>query len=180
MKWTGDSRRYGAVATAMHWATAVAIFGLLGSGLMLEQAGTEAAKVQLLRVHATVGILVFVLTLLRLGWWAFADRRPDEPAGMPVWQAMAARWVHRLFYIVILIMGASGLAMLGLSGAGLILFAGQPGLLPDFALYPPRVPHGLGAWTMMALIAAHVAAALYHQLILKDRLLGRMGLGRAG
>jgi cytochrome b561 len=32
----------------------------------------------------------------------------------------------------------------------------------------------------MALIALHAAAALYHQIVLKDRLLGRMGLGRAG
>lgn len=181
MKWTGDSHRYGAVAMAMHWATAVAILAMLGSGLMLEQAAeTAAGQVQLLRVHASVGILVVVLTLLRIGWWAFADRKPEEPAGMPRWQQAAARWVHRLFYVLILTMGASGLAMLALSGAWTILFAGGSGPLPDFALYPPRAPHGLGAWAMMGLIAMHVAAALYHQLILKDGLLGRMGFGRAG
>lgn len=180
MKWTGDSHRYGAVAMAMHWATAAAILGLLGSGLIMEGMEADLSKLQLLRVHATIGILVLVLTLLRIAWWAFAERKPEEPAGMPSWQRTAARWVHRLFYIVILIMGASGLAMLALSGTGPILFAGAPGPLPDFALYPPRALHGLGAWIMMALIAAHVAAALYHQLVLKDRLLGRMGLGRAG
>jgi cytochrome b561 len=31
---------------------------------------------------------------------------------------------------------------------------------------------------MMALVAIHVAAALYHQFVLRDRLLARMGLGR--
>mgnify|MGYP002402825786 CR=1 FL=1 len=179
MAWKSGSHRYGAVAMAMHWATAAAIFGLLGSGLMLEDMQDEAAKVQLLRGHAATGIFVFALTLLRLGWWAFADRRPEEVGGMPRWQALAARTVHRLFYLVILIMGASGIAMLGLSGAGLILFAGQQGPLPDFDLYAPRAPHGVGAWVMMALIAAHIGAALYHQYVLRDHLLGRMGFGRA-
>ena len=179
MRWMGDRHHYGAVAMAMHWATAFAVFAMLGSGLMLEQA-EEAARLPLLRVHATVGIVVVVLTLLRIGWWALADRKPEETAGMPRWQRAAARWVHRLLYIVILVMGASGLAMLALSGAGTILFAGGSGSLPDFTLYAPRAPHGLGAWAMMALIAVHVAAALYHQIVLKDRLLGRMGLGQAG
>lgn len=178
MAWKSDGHRYGAVAMAMHWVTAGAIFGLLGSGLMLEQM-EQAAKVPLLRVHAAVGILVLVLTLLRIGWWAFADRRPDEPSEMPGWQASAARLVHRLFYAVLLLMGASGIAMMALSGAAEILFFGGPGPLPDFNLYAPRVPHGLGAWFLIALILAHVGAALYHQLVLKDRLLGRMGLGRA-
>ncbi len=178
MRWMGDRHHYGAVAMAMHWATAFAVFAMLGFGLMLEQA-EEAARLPLLRAHAAVGIVVVVLTLLRIGWWAFADRKPEAPAGMPRWQHMAARWVHSLFYFVILVMGASGLAMLALSGAGTILFAGA-GSLPDFTLYAPRAPHGLGAWAMMVLIAVHVAAALYHQIVLKDRLLGRMGLGRAG
>jgi cytochrome b561 len=176
MTWKSGGHRYGAVAMAMHWATAAAIFGLLGSGLMLERAD-QFAKAQLLRVHATVGILVFVLTLLRLGWWAFADRKPEEPVGQPRWQAFAARLVHRLFYAVTLVMGASGIAMLALSGATSMLFLGEAGVLPDFDLYPPRAPHGLGAWLMMTLIAVHIGAALYHQFVKCDGLLGRMGIG---
>ena len=73
----------------------------------------------------------------------------------------------------------AGIAMIALSGAGYILFAGAPGPLPEFELLPPRTAHGLAAWTLIALIAAHVGAALYHQLVRGDRLLGRMGLGPA-
>lgn len=180
MSWKSDGHRYGAVAMAMHWATALAIFGLLASGLIMDDMADQAAKTSILRVHVSIGIAVLVLTLLRLGWWAFADRKPEEPAGQPKWQAAAARWVHRLFYAVIIVMGASGIAMIALSGAGFILFAGAAGPLPDFELFPPRAAHGLAAWALMAMIAAHVAAALYHQLVRGDRLLGRMGLGSAG
>ncbi|MBN9037088.1 MAG: cytochrome b [Rhizobiales bacterium] len=180
MAWKSNAHRYGAVAMAMHWVTAVAILGLLVSGLtMADMAGADPAKQSIVRTHVIIGALVVLLTLLRLAWWLLADRKPDEPGGQPRWQALAARAVHGLFYVVIVVMGASGIATILLSGAGDILFSGAPGPLPDFMRYPPRLAHGLFAWTLMALIGLHVAAALYHQFVLRDRLLSRMGLGRA-
>jgi len=180
MSWKSSGHRYGAVAMAMHWVTALAIFGLLVSGNIMDEMADDAAKTGILRVHVLIGSGVLALTLLRIGWWAFADRRPADVAGQPRWQASAAWLVHRLFYVVIIVLGASGLAMIALSGAGYILFAGAPGPLPDFDAYTPRPAHGLAAWTMMGLIAAHVGAALYHQIVRKDRVLGRMGIGSAG
>jgi cytochrome b561 len=180
MGWKGDGRRYGAVAMAMHWATVAAILGLLGSGLAMERLTDAAARTQVLSVHAVMGGFVVLLTLLRIGWWLFADRRPAAAVGMPRWQAASAWVVHRLLYAAILVMGASGVATLALSGAIPILFGGQPGPLPAFSDIAPRAAHGLVAWLLVGLIAAHIGAALYHQLVLRDRLLGRMGLGRAG
>jgi cytochrome b561 len=180
MNWKSETRRYGAVAMAIHWITAAALFGLLGSGLLLEGVADEAAKVPLLRAHAATGITVLGLTMLRIGWWAFADRRPAGIAGQPRWQALSAWLVHRSFYAAILVLAASGIAMLALSGAGAILIGAASSPLPDFALYPPRAVHGVVAWLTILLVAAHIAAALYHQFVRKDRLLGRMGLGRAG
>ena len=176
MQMKSDGHRYGAVAMAMHWATAIAIFGLLGSGLVMADTDDAAVKATLLKGHAAAGVFITLLTVLRISWWAFADRRPEKPEGTPAWQARVANIVHGMFYVVILVMGASGVAMLVLSGAASVLASGQ-GRLPDFALYAPRAPHGAGAWLMMMLIAAHVGAALYHQFIRHDRLLARMGLG---
>lgn len=173
-----DGRRYGAVTMVMHWATAVAVFSLLGSGLVMADTVDPAAKASILTFHAAAGLFTGVLTLLRILWWVFADDRPPHTAATPRWQARAAGAVHGLLYAVILLMVASGLGMMALSGAADVLMSGQ-GVLPDFNQYAPRIPHGLGAWTLMALIAAHVGAALYHQFALRDRLLGRMGLGRA-
>ena len=39
-------------------------------------------------------------------------------------------------------------------------------------------PHGLGAFALLGLVTLHVGAALYHQLVRRDRLLARMGIGR--
>ena len=180
MTWKSNANRYGRVAVLIHWVSAFAIFGLLASGLYLEDLADDARKTSILRVHTIMGVLILFLTLVRIGWWAFADRRPAHPAGMPRWQEISAAAVHGLLYLIILVMAASGMAMIALSGAGDILFAGAAGPLPDFRDYLPRAPHGIGARLLMALIAAHVGAALYHQFALRDGLLSRIGLRRAG
>ena len=116
---------------------------------------------------------MLALTLARLGWW-LVDAKPAVAAGMRPLMSRAAKAVHTLFYVVILGMAASGIAMLVLSGAGAILFAGAPGTLPDFWAYPPRSLHGIGARLLLALFVLHAGAALYHQFIKRDGLLRRM------
>lgn len=178
MRLKSTPERYGTVAIAIHWATALAIFGLLASGFRAADMIDLSAKASLLRIHAVMGVSVLALTLLRLAWWWLADRKPADPAGTPLLQARAARIVHGLFYLVIIVMAASGIGMIALSGAGTVLFGVADVPMPDFTRYPPRVPHGIGANLLVTLILLHVGAALYHQLVLRDRLLARMGLGR--
>jgi cytochrome b561 len=171
--------RYGSVAVAMHWVTAIAIFGMIGSGLAADAASGESAAVNILRFHAVTGVAVLVLTILRILWWVFADTRPADTAQTRRWQAIAAHAVHYAFYVVIILLGSSGLAMIALSGAGNILFGSEAASLPRFEDFLPRGPHGLFAWALIGLVALHIAAAFYHQFVIRDRLLGRMGLGGA-
>lgn len=171
------SDRYGRVAIAIHWVSAILIVGLLASGFRAASTLDPAAKAGLLRVHAVVGIAVLALTLFRLAWWMFADRKPNPlAASRPV--ELAAKSVHALFYVVILCMAASGIGMLLLSGAGAVIFGAQGGALPDFFQYPPRIPHGVGARVLVVALALHVGGALYHQFIARDRIFARMGIGR--
>ena len=85
-----------------------------------------------------------------------------------------AQMVHLLFYVVILGMIASGIGMIALSGAAPLIFGGNGALLPDFWKYPPRLPHSIGARLLLALLALHVGAALYHHFVRRDGLLWRM------
>ncbi len=178
MQWKSTPQRYGAVAIAVHWITAAAILALLSTGFSAEDMTDPEEKAARLRVHVMLGLAVLALTVFRLGWWALADRRPAPAAGTPRWQAAAAHLVHGLFYLAIFGMVASGLAMMALSGAGPVVFGGADGPLPDFRDYLPRLPHGIGARLMLALMALHVGAALHHQFVRRDRLLARIGLGR--
>ena len=167
--------RYGSVAITLHWLTALAILGLFITGQMLETTD-QAAKIATLQWHAPLGLLVLVLTLARILWWSFADRRP-APLGNGV-QLLAAKLGHLGFYVLMLTMALSGIAMMVLSGAGEIVFNGANLPLPDFHDYLPRIPHGIGSKLLLALVVVHVLAALWHQFVQKDGTLARMKPGR--
>lgn len=168
--------RYGSVAVTLHWLSAVLIVALLLTGFRAAGAG-DATKAALLRVHVPAALLVLLLTVARLGWWLLFDRRPRPAPDTPRWQDLTARAVHLGLYALIIVLGASGIGMIALSGAAPAIFAG--GSLPNFDTYPPRVPHGVGARLLIALLALHVTAALYHHFIRGDGLLGRMWYGAA-
>lgn len=172
-----ESDRYGAMAVLVHWLSAALILVLIASGFRAGGTVDPAVKAQLLRIHISVAIAVLLLTLLRVVWWLAIDRRPDPVVGSPLWQERSARAVHLLFYVVILGMIASGIGMMVLSGAGSIIF-GQGGVLPDFREFAPRVPHGIGARMLVALLVLHIGAALYHHFVLRDGLLRRMWFGK--
>lgn len=169
--------RYGAMAISLHWLSAILILGLLGSGFLAANA-TDVAKAAFLRLHVPMALLVLLLTAIRIVWWWRFDRKPLPVHGSPAWQERTARAVHAAFYVVILGMIASGIGMMALSGAGRTVFGGSGMLPPDFHAYPPRVPHGLGAFLLVVLLGVHAGAALYHQFLLRDGLLRRMRYGR--
>lgn len=168
--------RYGSVAIALHWISAVVIIGALGMGLIVDNISGDADTLVPLRIHIILAVAAVALTLGRIAWWVFADRRPAPLAGVPRLQHWAASANHLLMYAAILVLGASGIATLILSGAMPALIGG--GGLPDFSEVAPRQVHGLVARAMIALVALHIGAALYHQFVRRDRLLARMGIGR--
>jgi cytochrome b561 len=178
MQWKSTADRYGAVAIAIHWFAALLIMVLLATGFRMTDTADPAAKAALLRFHAVAGVSVLLLTLARVAWWWLADDKPAPVRDMPRLQDRLARTVHLLFYVIILGMAASGIGLMVLSGAGQIVFGGAPGPLPDFRNYIPRIPHGIAARVLLALFVLHLGAALYHHFVRRDRLLGRMGLGR--
>ncbi|MEM7444399.1 MAG: cytochrome b/b6 domain-containing protein [Pseudomonadota bacterium] len=169
--------RYGAVAVTLHWVSALLILALVVSGFRADALSDASGKAALLSLHVPLGVTVLVLTLLRLAWWAVADRKPPGIA-MPRWQDRASRLVHLLFYVVILGTAASGVAMIALSGAAPILLGNSAAPLPNFHDFTPRAPHGVGALALIALFVLHAGAALYHHFVKRDGLLVRMWFGR--
>jgi cytochrome b561 len=177
MPLNGKDARYGAVAIFMHWATAALIVVLFATGLQAVAQTDDAAKVALLRAHVPVGIGVLLLTALRIAWRLLADRgRPNSPAQDPAWRRLLARAVHIGLYVVIVVTAISGFATVLVSGAMPAIISGAT--LPDLTVGLPRAMHGIMPRLMLVLLAMHIGVALYHQFILRDRMLARMGLGR--
>lgn len=165
--------RYGTVVVSIHWISVMLVLALLGSGFLAANAGSAAAQAGFLRFHVPAGIALLALTIARALWWR-VDRRPGVVAGTFPWRERIARGVHRAFYVVIVLMAASGIGMLAAGGAFATVFGGPGASLPDFDALPPRLPHGAGAWLLIALFVLHGGAALYHTFVRRDGLLSRM------
>ena len=176
MSWHSVPHRYGSVAIAIHWLSAAAILALFALGFLAANTADSAVQAALLRVHVPLGLLALLLTVLRIVWWLAFDRRPVPLPGMPGWQAGAERAVRVLLYALILVMGASGITTVALSGAAAVLFFGAPGPLPDFWRVPPMNAHFIGALALLALAGLHIVAALHHHFWRRDGLLDRMWL----
>lgn len=168
-----STQRYGAIAASIHWLSALAVLLMLTSGMVMTNDPERLSVI--LPVHVSLGLVVGVLTLFRILWWVAFDKQPRPVEGMSRAQEWAARLVHLGLYGAIAIMVASGVAMLALTGAAPAIFSGAP--LPDFGAVPPALMHGLMSRILIALVVGHIGAALWHQLVRRDGLIGRMGFG---
>jgi cytochrome b561 len=177
MSLKSTSTRYGSVAIAIHWSSALAVILTWAAGFVVAETLPPGQGTPVLLAHITLGLIVFALTLLRIVWWWIADKHPGAPAGEPTWQVRAAQAVHLLLYVLLVLMATSGIATLILSGAVPTLLNGGP--VPDFSELVPRIAHGIMARILLVLFIGHVGAALWHQFIRHDHLLARMGIGHA-
>jgi cytochrome b561 len=170
------TQRYGLVAIALHWLIALAILGLLGVGLWMTELKNSPTKIEVYTWHKWVGLTVLGLAALRLLWRLY--RRPPAPLPAPTWQLRTAAGTHGLMYLLMLAMPVTGWLQNSASGFPLSWFGlfKVPALIARdreaFALW--QQVHEWLAWTLMALIALHVAASIKHHLIDRDGTLTRM------
>lgn len=168
------STQYGTIAVTLHWLSAAVIVALLASGFLSGAATGDVGRKTILAAHVPMGLGVLVLTVLRILWWLVADRKPLPGSTANMWQHRLAQIVHVLTYVLILLLCISGIGMMALTGAAGVLFDVTAGPLPDFTEVAPRALHGLGARVLMALLALHVVAALYHHFVRRDQPISRM------
>ncbi len=168
-------RRHRPLTRVLHWLVAALIlvqvplaYYMIGLPLSPDKFGKYA-------LHKSLGMLILALTVLRLAWrWV---RPPPAPPGGRA-QRLVARVTHGLLYVVVLAMPvtgwiASSARNFPVSVFGLVQLPDLVG--PDRALHDALtlVHRGL-SWLLLALLALHVLAALYHGLVRRDGVLAAM------
>jgi cytochrome b561 len=173
--------QYTRVAIALHWLIAVLVVFEVAWGWWMQDIPKQPVgpRVDAFNLHKSVGMTILALMVLRI-LWRVGHPPPPLPA-MPVWQARAAHWMHVLLYAVLLIHPLAGYLGSEFSGYpvkyfGIVLpsWAGKNVALKDLM----SAVHLATSWVIVAAVAGHVAAALKHVLVDRDRLLVRMGIGR--
>jgi cytochrome b561 len=175
---------WGSVSRWFHWIMGAAVLGMLAYGWWMNHFPARADRFFYRSIHADIGYVVLLLMVVRLIWRS-ANPSPALPAGTPRWQRVVAHISHWALYLVTILV-----AMLGWAHSG----AHKPDYADWFGLF--RVPqitspdkaaadafedrHIFMAYVLLALIVIHFAAALWHRVVKRDRVLGRMIDGEPG
>lgn len=165
----------------LHWLLAAALISMLFIGVGM--VGSLDHYGVLLAVHRPLGILVFVLALVRLvvRW---RSTLPPFPETMSERERVIASASEKLMYGLMLSLPLVGWAMLSAGHLPIVLVGSlhlPPILAPSPSLFAAlRTLHTVLAYTLFVAFLAHLGAVLFHTLIIRDRLLSRMLPWRAG
>ena len=180
--------RYNSVAIILHWTIALLVIGQLAGGLIMTKLPKDLLelKFQMIQLHKSFGITILLLTFIRLGW-RLAHKAPPFPAVMSKWEKLAARSVHVLFYVLLIVTPLLGWAVVSSSPLAKTVHTYLFGVV-----YWPHMPffdgvadrkalsheiaefHEKAAFIMIGLIVLHVSAALKHHFFNHDRVLSNM------
>jgi cytochrome b561 len=176
-QWLDTPQRYGLISRALHWGmAALFIWQFTGMGVRI-LVGRHPVTAFMVGSHTGIGTLLMVLLLLRGAWGlANAQRRPPHGGGLV---GRLARLGHLALYAMMFIVPCLGLLRAYGSGRafspfGIPLFPGFQGGPITWMTAPGNAAHGLLAWTLLALVAGHVAMVIVHRLIWRDDVLNRM------
>jgi cytochrome b561 len=165
--------RYHPLLVGLHWLLALLILFALAMGTFSLKEIPNASPEKLM----IAGVAILALMLVRLGLRLWLPRPAPATTGNRFLDRLGVG-VHYGFYLLVILMAASGIATAVQAGLPAIVFGGSGAPLPEsFWVYRPRAVHGVIAKLLLALVALHVAAALYHQVVRRDRLVARMWFG---
>ena len=169
--------RWGVIAQTFHWLVVALILVQVPLALMADDLPSGMRKLTLLARHKSVGITILVLVILRLVW-RWLNEHPPLPENLKRYEQVLARVVHVALYVLLLAVPLTGWMMSSARGFPVSWFGffQLPDLVPKSRpLYEALVTtHVTLAWTLVAVVGLHAAAALKHHFVHKDDVLKRM------
>lgn len=173
--------KYTRVAIALHWLIAIMIIGQIIGGVLMHKMGNSPTKFELYQLHKSFGLIVLILSFLRLAW-RVTHKAPPLPDGMKPFERVGAVGAHYAFYVM----------MIGVPLVGWIMVSASPLNIPTqiFKTVPwpdfPGIPrsealadqmkdlHKVMAFGIVFLLVLHIGAAMKHHFVNKDDVLTRM------
>ncbi|MGB4246681.1 MAG: cytochrome b [Pseudohongiellaceae bacterium] len=178
--------KYALSSRILHWLIAVLVLVLVPVGLWMASRAEinlfDDLTNTLYAWHKAIGFSVLLLMVLRIFFKA-RNAAPVYPDALPRWQVIAAKSLHHLLYVLLIVtplLGWAGVtafpALITLGGYDL---PAMPFVPQDQALATQLFGvHGVFAITLGVLVTGHIAAAVIHLVIRKDGVFQRMWFGK--
>jgi len=176
-----EQLHYGPTAKVFHWVIAALIAIQLPLGWLMPDIHRGQTPGLAMTVHVSIGMTILLLIVPRLLWRLTHPVAPES--NLPPWQRVSSELVHWLLYVIVLLTTISGWFYESARGWTILLFGLVP--LPRLVEQGSALGRTIGelhatlTWVLLGLIGIHIAAALVHLFVYRDRVLHRMLPGTA-
>ena len=181
-------QRYTKTAILLHWLIALLIVANVALAWIWPNLLPDAQVRPAIDLHKSIGVTVLGLAIMRL-LWRMTHRPPALPAGYARWEVTASHVTHWLLYAVLFAMPVTGWVMdsayekaatTPMYWFGLFQFPRLGFILALDPATKKAVHVGFGAahcyiaYVVYALFVLHVAGALKHQFLDREKELQRI------
>jgi cytochrome b561 len=171
-----DRLQYGTTAKVFHWLVVALLLVQYLIGWLMPDIHGGMKPGAAMTFHVSFGIVILALIILRFAWRLAHPVAPES--SLPPWQRLTSEAVHWALYALVLATTITGWLFASFRGWSLSFFYFEP--LPMLASENASAVkaidgwHQAMEWTLLVLIGIHVAAAMAHIFIYRDRIMQRM------
>ena len=168
--------QYGITAKVFHWLVVALLLVQYLIGWLMPDIHRNMKPGAAMTFHVSVGMTILVLIVLRFAWRLTHPVAPD--GSLLPWQRLSAEAVHWALYALVLATTATGWLFASFRGWSMSYFflVPMPMLASDNAAAGKAIDglHQAMEWALLVVIGIHVASALAHTFIYRDRIMQRM------
>jgi cytochrome b561 len=161
----------------IHWLTAGLMLSVFVLAFSIDLATSRASHTAFLQLHRSVGLTIWIVTVLRLAWRHFANY-PDWPSDMSQTMRVAEMASEYALYALLLAQPILGILLTNAHGDHVnLFFIGQlPALIGKNRPLAQQllIAHKTVGFCLLGFIALHVSAALLHHFWRRDDTLTAM------
>ncbi|MGB8607188.1 cytochrome b [Bradyrhizobium sp.] len=168
--------QYGATAKLFHWLVVTLLLVQYPIGWLMPDIHRGMKPGAAMTFHVSFGIVILLLIVLRFAWRVAHPVAPES--SLPPWQRLSSECMHWLLYALVLSTTVTGWVFASFRGWSLSFFylAPLPMLASENAAAGKAIDglHQVMEWALLVLIGLHVATALAHLFVYRDRIMRRM------
>ena len=168
--------QYGPTAKLFHWLIVALLIVQYLIGWLMPDIHRGMQPGTAMMFHVSFGVAILALTAVRFAWRLTHPVAPES--SLPAWQRLSSEAVHWLLYGLVFVTTLSGWFFASMRGWTIQLFGFVN--LPMLTAADSPVARMLGRWherlewALLVLVGLHVAAALVHLFVYRDRVMARM------